>query len=134
MRVLVVDDDRTSLLIIKMFVGLLGGDAVTMADPEQALEHAASTSFDLAVVDVHMPKIDGITFVERVRSLPHASCLPIMMTTVDDSETVRRAALRVGASEFMVKPIDRQKFNSCVARLLNSGAAQSVVANESRVA
>jgi putative two-component system response regulator len=120
MRVLVVDDDRTSLLIVKMFVGLLGGEAVAVSDPEQALEDAATTDFDLAVVDVHMPKMDGISFVERLRRLKGAH-MPIMMISVDDAETVRRAALRAGASEYMTKPLDRLAFTSRLEELVRAG-------------
>src|SRR4051812_18403768 len=58
MRVLVVDDGRTSLVIIRMYVELLGGRAFTFADPQEALERAAETYFDYAVVDLNMPKID----------------------------------------------------------------------------
>ena len=69
MRVLVVDDERTSLLIMRMYVELLGGKAVTFTDPEAALVEAGRSNFDLAVLDVHMPKLDGIALVEHLRRL-----------------------------------------------------------------
>ena len=127
MRVLVVDDDRTSLLIVKMFVSLLGGEAVAVSDPEQGLAEAAANDFDLAVVDVHMPKMDGITFVERLRALPKAAHLPVMMTTIDDAATVRQAALRAGASEYMTKPLDRLGFTSRLLSLVSGGADRVVL-------
>ena len=117
MRVLVVDDERTSLLIMRMYVELLGGKAVTFTDPEAALIEASRSSFDLAVLDVHMPKLDGIAMVGHLQRL--APDLPVIMISIDDDGGVRRAAFQAGASEFMVKPVARDEFASTLQRLIH---------------
>ena len=132
MRVLVVDDERTSLLIMRMYVELLGGKAVTFTDPEAALVEANRSNFDLAVLDVHMPKLDGIAFVEQLR--PVAPDLPVIMISIDDDGGVREAAFQVGASEFMVKPVARTDFETALGRLFNpaqSGPVSAVAAASS---
>ena len=111
MRVLVFDDERTSLLIMRMYVELLGGKAVTFTDPEAALVEAGRSNFDLAVLDVHMPKLDGIAFVEHLR--PLAPDLPVIMISIDDDGGIREAAFQAGASEFMVKPVARNIYFFC---------------------
>ena len=118
MRVLVVDDERTSLLIMRMFVELLGGEAVTFSDPEAALAEASRTTFDVAVLDVHMPKLDGIGLAECLRQF--APGIPIIMTSIDDGSAVRRAAFNAGASDFMTKPIERQEFDARLRRILEA--------------
>jgi len=63
--------------------------------------------FDLALVDVNMPAMDGISFVRLLRSLPETRRIPVLMVTVDDSSWVRMAATEAGASGVVSKPIDR---------------------------
>jgi DNA-binding response OmpR family regulator len=126
MRVLVVDDERTSLLIMRMYVELHGGEAVTFTDPEAALGEAGCSRFDLAVLDVHMPKLDGIALAEHLRQV--APDLPIMIISVDDDSDLRRAALQAGASEVMVKPVARNDFGTAFGRLLNPPQSVPVAA------
>ena len=126
MRVLVVDDERTSLLIMRMYVELLGGKAVTFTDPEAALLEAGRSNVDLAVLDVHMPKLDGIAFVEQLR--PVAPDLPVIMISIDDDGSVREAAFQAGASEFMVKPVARNEFETALGRMFNPAQSGPVAA------
>ena len=101
---------------MRMFVELLGGEAETFSDPEAALAEASRTTFDVAVLDVHMPKLNGIELAERLRQ--SAPGLPIIITSIDDGSAVRRAAFEAGASDYMTKPIDRQEFAARLRHIL----------------
>ena len=101
MRVLVVDDDRTSLRIVKMFVSLLGGEAVAVSDPEQGLQEAAANDFDLAVVDVHMPKMDGISATREIKVLLPQTAV-IILTGHEENEYIFEG-FEAGAQGYLLK-------------------------------
>src|SRR4051794_17765912 len=98
MNVLIVDDQRTSLTLVAKYVELMGGKPFPLSDPIAALAEALKTRFALAVVDYKMPVMDGISFVKVLRSFPNAANVPILMVSVDDTATVKRAAMAAGVS------------------------------------
>lgn len=120
MNVLIVDDQRTSLTLLGKIVELMGGVPFKFADPVEALQASVSTPFDLALVDVNMPAMDGLSFVRLLRSLPECSSVPALMVTVDDSAWVRESAAEAGASGVVAKPIDRLELTEHCLKLIRS--------------
>ena len=71
----------------------------------------------LALLDIHMPRMDGLETLRRIRSEPKLRCLPvIMLTTTDDSREVGRA-YELGCSCYLAKPVDFARFTEAVQRL-----------------
>jgi CheY-like chemotaxis protein len=91
--VIVVDDDRLVRTALLRSLRRLPGLTVTdFADPLEALEHARTSTFDFAILDLQMPEMDGVTLAQEIRSLqPHIQL--VFMTANLTSELAARAAL-----------------------------------------
>jgi putative two-component system response regulator len=107
MLVMLVDDSRSSLDQLQGVAERSGEvRTVTFTEPETALEAARNEKFDIVIVDYVMPKIDGISFITRMRAMPNYARIPIVMVTSNKSQTVRLEALRAGATDFISKSSD----------------------------
>ncbi|TNC05170.1 response regulator [Methylobacterium terricola] len=104
MDALIVDDSSTMLLRLRILLAQEHDVGVTtFTDPSAALIEAQTRAFDLVLVDQHMPEMDGVTFIHRMRTIPHYAQVPIVMVTSDASDTIRLAALEAGATDFLDK-------------------------------
>src|SRR5437870_12161163 len=113
-----VDDQSTGRAILEQVVRGLDARVVIegFARPVDAVVWATRHVSDLVLVDYMMPDMDGIEFVKRLRSLPGYEHVPIVMVTVHDDRKVRYAALDVGITDFLTKPVDARE---CLARCRN---------------
>ena len=104
MLVMIVDASRSSLLHLPRLVEQLQGvETATFVDPELALSTAADRKYDVAIVDHIMPRVNGITFIRRMRAMSHHARIPIVMFTATEEEAVRLEALDAGATDFLSK-------------------------------
>ncbi|MBP1183909.1 HD domain-containing phosphohydrolase [Methylobacterium sp. PvR107] len=104
MDALLIDDSATQRLRMRLLLEAKPGVTITdHADPEAALVEAQMRAFDLVLVDCHMPAMDGIAFIRRMRTIPHYAQVPVVMVTNDISDAVRLAALEAGATDFLDK-------------------------------
>ncbi|MER2291451.1 HD domain-containing phosphohydrolase, partial [Methylobacterium brachiatum] len=104
MDALLVDDSATMRLRLRQMLEAKPDVSVTdYADPAAALVEAQMRAFDLVLVDYHMPTMDGIAFIQQMRTIPHYAQVPIAMVTSDISDAVRLAALEAGATDFLDK-------------------------------
>jgi putative two-component system response regulator len=118
-QILIVDDNNVNLILFSVLVKQLGNcQERTFSDPLEALVWAENKPTDLVVVDYRMPQIDGLEFIRRFRQLPGHGETPVLMVTADSQKDVRYAALDLGASDFLTKPIDRFEFLSRAKNLL----------------
>jgi len=102
--VLIVDDSRAMLMSLRTMLEKEHKINVTaLTNPSSALIEAQVRAFDLILVDHHMPEMDGTTFIQRMRAMPHYAQVPIIMVTSDVNDAVRLAALEAGASDFLDK-------------------------------
>ena len=104
MLAMIVDDSRSSLLHLQQLTER-DSDVRAMAflDPEAALDAALKHRFDMAIVDHIMPKVDGITFIRRMRTTAGHGQIPMVMLTATTDDAVRLAALQAGATDFLSK-------------------------------
>jgi class 3 adenylate cyclase len=105
-RILVVDDNRTNIKIVQTRLASEGYDIVTAADGEAALEAAHAQQPDLILLDIMMPKLDGIEVCRRLRADPQFPFTPIILVTAmaDTKDVI--AGLDAGGDEYLTKPID----------------------------
>ncbi len=87
-------------------------------NPEEALSACATTMPDLIVVDFMMPGMDGHEFVARVRALPGAKAVPIVMITAATDRGIRHRALDLGVTDFLTKPVDTHEMRARLTNLL----------------
>jgi diguanylate cyclase (GGDEF)-like protein len=111
LRALVVDDDPVIRALAAQAVAGVGFEAVEEASNGlEALERTGQRVFDLILLDLRMPGLDGFQTCERLRALPGTRDIPILIATAwTDSQTIDRA-FDVGATDFVKKPIDWQLF------------------------
>lgn len=121
-HVLVADDEPHIGRIIKMKLEQ-GPFAVTLAyDGEEALDVLARDGdIDLVLLDVMMPHLSGLDVLARMRANPRWRDLPCIILTAAGQEQHQRAALALGASEFLTKPFSPKKLYARAAELLGVG-------------
>lgn len=105
-KVLAVDDDPMNREMVARRLRLLGYEVATAEDGPSALERIEKESFDLVLLDVVMPDVSGLVVLETVRAQYDRGDLPIIMTTALDASTDVVEALRLGANDYVTKPLD----------------------------
>lgn len=103
-KILTVDDSPTVRQLLRTTLSDAGYDVVEAENGEQALKLVGDQEIDLLVTDLNMPKVDGITLIERIRQLPGKRFLPIIMLTTEGHEATRRRGKTAGASGWILKP------------------------------
>ncbi len=114
-RILVVDDTTQNLTLIELYLRGTEFEVVTAANGHEALELCMQQSFDLILLDVVMPGIDGFEICRRLKNDPRTAFVPVIFLTGrlgDESEKL--AAYQLGAVDYIQKPVDREEL---VARI-----------------
>ena len=107
-RLLVVDDNEMNRDMLSRRLARRGHEGVTAEGGAVALELIGTEAFDVILLDIMMPGIDGLEVLKTVRETRGAADLPIIMATArDDSEDIV-AALKLGANDYVTKPLDFQ--------------------------
>jgi adenylate cyclase len=105
-RVLVVDDVADNVEILKMRLESLGYEVVVAVDGEQALEKVASELPDLVLLDIMMPKIDGLEVVRRMKADATLPFIPVILVTAKATPKDIVTGLDAGGDDYLTKPID----------------------------
>ncbi len=106
-RILIVDDNETNRDILQTRLSLHGYDLKQAADGEEALAAAREHLPDLILLDIMMPKIDGIEVCKRIKNDATLPFMPIILTTAKADSKDVVAGLEAGADEYLTKPIDQ---------------------------
>lgn len=110
-KILVVDDEKAISDIIVFSLKNEGYDVVTAFDGEAALERFAEVSPDLVILDLMLPKIDGLEVCREIRK---ESSAPIIMLTAKDSEIDKVLGLELGADDYVTKPFSNRELTARV--------------------
>lgn len=100
--VLVIEDDRDIARLLELHLSDLKCEVRVAHDGMAGLEHALSKSYDLIILDLMLPGIDGVEVCRRLRATPNYT--PILMLTARSSEMDRVVGLEVGADDYLTKP------------------------------
>jgi CheY-like chemotaxis protein len=105
--VLVAEDSKDTRLMLKRAFELKGYRVVEAANGQEALEITSQRCPNLIIVDLNMPKLDGLETIRRVRELKGSGkTVPIVAITAFDVYGMERAALEVGCDHYLSKPLD----------------------------
>jgi signal transduction histidine kinase len=105
-KVLVVDDSQTSRMALAFGLQYQGHEVVEAKDGQEALEIVRTTPFDLMLLDVEMPILDGYQVLEQMKNDPTLRDIPvIVISAVDDTESVVKC-IQMGAEDYLFKPFD----------------------------
>lgn len=105
-KILVVDDEKPISDIVKFNLTKEGYEVITAYDGEEALQKVEDESPDLILLDLMLPKIDGLEVARRVRA-KHS--IPIIMVTAKDSELDKVVGLELGADDYVTKPFSNRE-------------------------
>jgi diguanylate cyclase (GGDEF)-like protein len=114
-KILVIDDDRTSSLLVEHCLAGAGWAVRTVDDPERALDAVVADVPDLILLDVVMPGIDGFELCRRIRATPGMQLVPIIFLTrrCDLAEKVK--GFQLGADDYVTKPFAEDELRARVA-------------------
>lgn len=109
MKALVVDDSRAMRAAMRRLMTELGFEVVEAGDGQQALDLLGeqAAEIDVALVDWHMPNVDGLELVRRMQDEKDTFRIRTMMVTAETDIRRVMEALRVGADEYLMKPVTR---------------------------
>jgi DNA-binding response OmpR family regulator len=137
-RILLVDDEQAVQTLLTYPLRKDGYDVVSAHDGREALDRFTEQRFDLVVLDVMLPKLDGIEVCRRLRS---RSQVPIIMLTAKTDEIDKVLGLEIGADDYITKPFSVREFRSRVRAALRRSemirgratAAEPIVAGDLRI-
>lgn len=117
-RILVVDDEPNNQRILNYTLNKKGYETITAGTGEAALELLKENTPDLAILDVSMPGMDGITLLEHIRAMPQFARLPVIILTGSGDDDERLRAERMGIQAFLTKPASSKTVLEVVGSLL----------------
>jgi DNA-binding response OmpR family regulator len=115
---LIVDDNPHAALLVEYAVQKEGFEAVKAMNGLEALEKAKAQRFDLVILDVLLPGMDGFEVCHRLRSAPDTASIPIVMVSAKARDEDRATALRIGADAYLAKPLAMSQLMSTIETLL----------------
>lgn len=114
-RIALVDDDRNILTSVSMTLETEGFDVETYTDGQSALDAFTRSMPDLAILDIKMPRMDGMDLLQRLRQ---KSLLPVIFLTSKDDEIDEILGLRMGADDYVTKPFSQRLLLERIRSLL----------------
>jgi len=125
--ILLVDDEEAIQTLLTYPLQRDGYLVVQARDGEEALARFAETRFDLVVLDIMLPRVDGLEVCRRLRA---TSSVPIIMLTARDDELDKVLGLELGADDYITKPFSIREFRSRVRALLRRASTPYVAERE----
>ena len=122
-RVLVVDDDRVIQQLLEVNLELEGYEVVgTASDGREALDKIAKLKPDLVILDIMMPKMDGMAVCRHLKADPETAKIPVILLSARAQDMDIRDGLDIGANAYLTKPFDPVELLDVVGRLLKGEA------------
>jgi two-component system chemotaxis response regulator CheY len=116
--IMTVDDSASMREMVRATLVSAGYEVVEAVDGQEALDYARENACDLVISDVNMPRMDGITLVHELRSLPHYRLTPLLLLTTESSQEKKLEGKRAGATGWIVKPFNPEQLLATMARVL----------------
>ena len=118
MKILTVDDSRMIRTLVRKYLSKLGLQIVEAADGQAGLEAAKAESPDLIILDVNMPIMDGPDMLRALRSDSETKPMKVLMLTAESSEKLVLELIKLGISDYIVKPFEEELLVKKVAKIL----------------
>ena len=123
MNVLFIEDDRMNRRVVKDMLDVAGVAMTEAESAEEGLQLIDQQDFDMLLVDLRMPGMDGITAIRHIRARSDSRAgVPIIVVTADTAADLRDRCLAAGADEVLFKPVAMDALFEVMGRLLARGA------------
>jgi two-component system chemotaxis response regulator CheY len=118
-RILIVEDSPTMRQLLAFALKRLrGAEVVEAQDGMDGLRKVTADDFDLALIDINMPVMDGLKLIHLIRQEPNLATMPIVVITTEGAQEDRDRALSLGANEYLTKPIQANRVLAVAKALL----------------
>ena len=131
-RILIVDDHEDNVELLRARLESWGFETLSATDGQEALTMIETKLPDLVLLDIMMPKIDGIEVARRVKNNPDLPFIPIIMQTALDSTENKVEGLEAGADDYITKPIDFPELKARVKSMLRIKRLQEEIEERER--
>lgn len=121
--ILIIDDDQINCLVYRQIFKTTEVNLVFAHDGEDGVNKFKERNYNLVLLDLGLPKIDGLTVASLIREWEDITMLfetPIIVVTADNSNETRKKALLLGIDEFLVKPFEFESFLKIVNDYLSN--------------
>jgi twitching motility two-component system response regulator PilH len=115
-KILIVDDSATEQAVIAAPLRGDGYAVVTASNSDEALERLNREAFDLVLLDVIMPGVNGFQFCRSLRRDPRYAGMPIVLVTSKNQDSDRHWGMKQGATDYLTKPFSREQLLDAVRR------------------
>ena len=128
-RILLTDDNSVNRQVVKLFLAPHGCKITEAVNGQDALDKLAANEFDLVLLDVHMPVMDGKEAIQRLRASDQAwRDIPVIALTADAMTGDREHLISLGMSDYLSKPVDQHALAAKMRQLLNVAAPEAPAA------
>ena len=115
-KVLLVDDDVQICAFVSMLLQLEGFSTLVAQTADGAMAYLATEEFDLILLDIAMPDVDGIELCRRIKGNPKTQRVPVLIVSARPGEDVIRKAKAAGADDFIRKPFENDELIAQIRR------------------
>jgi DNA-binding response OmpR family regulator/HPt (histidine-containing phosphotransfer) domain-containing protein len=124
LKILLIEDDDTVITVLKRSLATHRYIVDVVKDGETGWTYGSTFEYDLIVLDIMLPKLDGITLCQRFRAEGYTT--PILLLTAQDSSTAKVQGLNAGADDYVLKPFDQAELIARIRALLRRSSTQSL--------
>ena len=117
-RILIVDDDELVLMAMKELLKSQNYEVFTFSRGSEALKKLDQESFDLMILDIVMPEMDGFELCRKIREKENGLKTPILFLSAKNQEEDQKRGMEVGATLFLSKPINPQRLLALIADVI----------------
>ena len=128
MNVLFIEDDRMNRRVVRDMLDVAGASMIEAESAEAGLSALDAQTFDMLLIDLRMPGMDGITAIEHIRARADAkAAVPIIVITADTALDLRERCMAAGADEVLFKPVAMDALFEAMGRILARDAQDGMI-------
>lgn len=128
MQVLFVEDDAMNRRVVKDMLSVAGAEMAEAPDAETGLAMIGEGGYDVILMDLRMPGMDGLTAIRHIRARDDDKArLPVIVVTADTTMDIRADCLSQGADEVILKPVAMKALFDAIGKTLAKGSADTVL-------
>jgi CheY-like chemotaxis protein len=121
-RILFVEDDAMNRRVVKDMLGVADVEMAEAPEAETGLQMVSDNDYDLILMDLRMPGMDGLTAIRHIRARGDAKAkLPVIVVTADTGLTIRQDCIGAGADDVIMKPVAMDLLFDAIGRMLAGG-------------
>jgi CheY-like chemotaxis protein len=130
MQVLFVEDDPMNRRVVKDMLRVVGADMEEAPDAESGLRMIADGDYNIVLMDLRMPGMDGLTAIRHLRAASgDRALLPVIVVTADTAPDLRDQCLAAGADDVIMKPVAMGALLSAMGRMMTKNGTDDIILN-----